>query len=90
MSKSWLANNGKEMPALNMNDYFDVGVYGNDTKDKDGRTIGHIIKQQRFKLTTGDHDLRLIVQGKPKAVVLDPQAYQLDRNPNDNWQDINR
>lgn len=90
MSKSWLADNGKEMPALNMNDYFDVGVYGNDIKDKDGRNIGHIMKQQRFKLTTGDHDLSMIVQGKPKAVVLDPQAYQLDRNPNDNWQDVTR
>ncbi|MCC8425801.1 hypothetical protein [Mucilaginibacter sp. UR6-11] len=88
MAKTWLGSNGQEIPALNMNDYFDVGVYGDDAKAKDGRIIGHIIKQQRFRLTAGDHELKMIVNGKPKAVVLDPLAYQLDRNPNDNWQDI--
>jgi len=88
MAKKWVSDKGDEIPVLNMNDYFDVGLYGDDTKDKNGRIIGHIMKQQRFKLTTGDHELRLIVKGKPKAVVLDPQAYQIDRNPNDNWQDL--
>jgi len=88
LAKSWLNDKGQEIPAMDMNDYFDIGLYGDDTKAKDGRNIGHIIKQQRFKLTAGDHELRLVVRGKPKAVVLDPQAYQIDRNPNDNWRDI--
>ncbi len=39
LSKSWLGANGQETPVLNMNDYFDVGVYGDDTKAKDGRAI---------------------------------------------------
>jgi ABC-2 type transport system permease protein len=88
IGKTWLGDKGDDIPATNMNDYINIGVFGQDTKDPGGRTVGHFAYLKRYKFRRGDHELSIIVKGKPKAVAIDPLGYLVDRNPNDNLKDL--
>lgn len=88
INKEWMDSKGNYKPALNMNDYIDIAVYGQDTRDKNGRNTAHFSSIKRYGFTRGDHELTITVKGKPKAVAIDPMAYLIDRNPNDNWKDL--
>jgi hypothetical protein len=88
IDKAWIGDNGKDVSAINMNDYIDIGIFGDDTKDKNGLTHAHLLYRTRYKFTRGDHELTLIVRGKPKTVAIDPFGYLVDRNPNDNLKDL--
>ena len=37
VSKSWIDDKKNDIPATGMNDYIDIGVFGERTKNKDGR-----------------------------------------------------
>jgi hypothetical protein len=88
IEKTWLSDKADDIPASNMNDYIDIGVFGQDTKGPDGRTISHFAYLKRYKFKYGDHALSILVKGKPKAVAIDPLGYLVDRNPNDNLKDL--
>jgi hypothetical protein len=88
INKVWMGNTGEDIPALGMNDYIDIGVFGQDTKNKDGSTKAHFAYLKRYKLNRGKHELTFSVKGKPKAVAIDPLGYLVDRNPNDNIKDL--
>ncbi|MBS1528527.1 MAG: hypothetical protein JST19_22970, partial [Bacteroidetes bacterium] len=84
IDKVWLNDKRGEVSASKMNDYIDIGVFGRDTKDKDGQTKGHFVYLKRYKFTHGDHEISFIIKGRAKAVAIDPLGYLVDRNPNDN------
>lgn len=84
IDKTWLNDKSEDASALTMNDYIDIGVFGQDTKDKDGSTKAHLAYLKRYKFKRGDHELTIIVRGKPKEIAIDPLGYLVDRNPNDN------
>ena len=86
--KVWIGDKGEDMPATNMDDYISIGVYGQDTKDKNGMTLAHFAYLKQYKFKRGDHQLTITVKGKPKAVAIDPLGYLIDRNLNDNWKDL--
>ena len=88
IDKTWLGDKGGDVPALNMDAYIDIGVFGQDTKGKDGSTKAHFAYLKRHKFKRGDHELTFVVKGKPKAVAIDPFGYLVDRNPNDNLKDL--
>lgn len=88
IDKTWLSDKGEDVPVLNINDYVDIGVFGQDTKNQDGSTKAHFAYLKRYKFKRGDHELTFIVKGKPKAVAIDPLGYLVDRNPNDNLKDL--
>ena len=88
IEKDWLGNKSEDIPALNMNDYVDIGVFGQDTKNQDGSMKAHFAYLKRYKFKRGDHELSIIVKGKPKAAAIDPLGYLIDRNPNDNLKDL--
>ncbi|HEY9001741.1 MAG TPA: hypothetical protein VIM89_10340 [Mucilaginibacter sp.] len=88
IDKTWLNDKNDDVPALNMNDYIDIGVFGQDTKNQDGSTKANFAYLKRYKFKRGDHKLTIIVKGKPKAVAIDPLGYLIDRNPNDNLKDL--
>jgi hypothetical protein len=88
IDKTWHNEKGEDVPALNMNDYIDIGVFGQDTKSQEGSTKGHFAYMKRYKFKRGDHELTIVVKGKPKAVAIDPLGYLIDRNPNDNLKDL--
>jgi len=88
IDKAWLGDKGQDVPATSMNDYIDIGVFGDDTKDKSGLAHAHLVCLKRYKFSRGDHELTLIVKGKPKTVAIDPLGYLVDRKPNDNIKDL--
>jgi hypothetical protein len=88
VDKTWLNNKSEDTPASNMNDYIDIGVFGQDTKARDGSTKAHFAYLKRYKFKRGNHELTFMVRGKPKAVAIDPLGYLIDRNPNDNLKDL--
>ncbi|TWI98632.1 ABC-type transport system involved in multi-copper enzyme maturation permease subunit [Mucilaginibacter frigoritolerans] len=88
IDKVWIDKKGNDVPAINMNDYIDIGVFGTDVKDKDGRTQANVLYLRKYKLTRGEHEFNFIVKGKPISVGVDPLGKLIDRNPNDNMKSI--
>ncbi|HWD87965.1 MAG TPA: hypothetical protein VG367_07555 [Mucilaginibacter sp.] len=88
IDKISLGAKGEDVPALNMNDYIDIGVFGQDIKNKDGSSHATFAYLKRYKFTRGDHEVTFTVKGKPKSVAIDPLGYLIDRNPNDNLKDL--
>lgn len=73
-----------EVPAKQMNDYIDIGVFGASTRDKDGGTQKNELYLKRYKLTAGEHDFDIIVKGRPASAGIDPYGKLIDRQPDDN------
>ncbi|MDO3626708.1 hypothetical protein [Mucilaginibacter sp. BT774] len=89
IDKTRLNDKGEDTSASNMNDYIDIGVFGQDTKDKEGSTKAHFVYLKRYKFKRGDRKLTIIVKGKPHTVAIDPLGYLVDQNPNDNLKTLN-
>jgi ABC-2 type transport system permease protein len=88
INKVWIDGKGNDVPAVNMNDYIDIGVYGADIKNSDGRMQANLLYLKKYKLTRGQHEFSIIVKGKPRSVGVDPLGKLIDRNPNDNIKDV--
>jgi len=88
IEKVWIDQKGNDVPAVNMSDYIDVGIFGADLKDKSGRSQTNLLYLKKYKLTRGEHEFSIVVKGKPRSVGVDPLAKLIDRNPNDNLKDI--
>lgn len=88
IDKTWLGDHGQDIAATGMNDYIDIGAFGDDIKDKNGFVHAHLVYLKRYKLSRGAHELNFIVKGKPKNVAIDPLGYLVDRQPNDNMKDL--
>ncbi|MDO9375894.1 MAG: M1 family aminopeptidase [Ferruginibacter sp.] len=87
-SKKWYADSsGKESPAA-MNDYIDVAVFGEETRDKSGRKQVNPLYLQKLKLTPGVRKITLQVKGKPVKAGIDPYNKLIDRIPDDNMGDV--
>ncbi len=87
--KMYADSAGNEKPAVKMNDYIDIGVFAADSKDKSGRTQTNPLYLRKHKLTSGIHDLQIIVKGeKPVRVGIDPYVKLIDRIPDDNVKDL--
>ena len=71
-----------------MNDYIDIGIFGNRSNDKNGRSKATILYLQKYKLTAGKHSFSIIVKGKPVEMGIDPFATLIDRQPNDNMKGL--
>ncbi len=71
---------GKETP-WPVNDYIDIGVFG-ETKNK--KVLGKPLVVQRVKLTKGDNSFTFRVKEKPVQAGIDPYNYLIDRIPADN------
>jgi ABC-2 type transport system permease protein len=88
IDKTRMGDKGEDVPALNMDDYIDIGVFGQDIKDRNGGTVSHFAYLKRYKFKQGDHEVSFTLKGKPKAVAIDPLGYLVDKNPNDNLKDL--
>ena len=88
IDKVWIDDKGNDVPALGMNDYIDIGVFDDPGRDSTGRLQPRILDSRRYKLTRGEHELTIVVKGKPKAVAVDPQGYLIDRNMRDNGRGV--
>jgi hypothetical protein len=56
--------------------------------DAAGRTEKRFLFLQKYRLTHGEHEITVVVEGEPKAVGIDPLGLLIDRNRNDNFKQI--
>ena len=82
--KIWMDDKDNEIIAKNMNDYIDIGIFGANTTNKEGRSEANPLYLHKYKLTAGQHTITVIVKGKPVNAGIDPYAILIDRQPNDN------
>ena len=88
IAKVYEDNNGKEMPAKDMNDYIDVAIFGKNTSAGNGRTLVNQLFIKKYKLSYGEHTLDIIVKGKPVSAGVDPYLKLIDRAPQDNIKNL--
>jgi ABC-2 type transport system permease protein len=88
VSKVWIDDKGNDIAAKSMNDYMDIGIFASDSKSKEGRQLTNPLYLSKYKFTSGQHILQIIVKGKPVRVGIDPYAKLIDRQPNDNMKDL--
>jgi hypothetical protein len=81
--KFYADSTGKETKAP-MNDYVEIGVFAEETTDKDGRRKTNPLYLQKHKLQPGIQKLTVRVNGKPATAGIDPYNKLIDRIPNDN------
>ena len=85
--KFYADSSGKESVAP-MNDYVDVAVFGEETRDKEGRKKINPIYIKKYKLTAGTKKITVHVTGKPIKAGIDPYNKLIDRIPDDNQGDV--
>ncbi|HEY5390945.1 MAG TPA: M1 family aminopeptidase, partial [Hanamia sp.] len=85
--KLYADSSGRETVAP-MDDYIDVGVFGEETKDKEGRKKINPVYLKKYKLTAGMHQITIHVTGKPLKAGIDPYNKLIDRIPEDNQRDV--
>ncbi|MEO6964142.1 MAG: hypothetical protein ABIY90_19395, partial [Puia sp.] len=88
VAKVWVDDKGNDVPAKDMNDYIDIGVFAANSNNKEGRSETNALYLRKYKLTMGRHVISMIVQGKPVTAGIDPYAKLIDRQPNDNMKDF--
>ncbi|MDO3645187.1 hypothetical protein [Mucilaginibacter sp. L3T2-6] len=86
--KTWVDDKGNEMPAKQMDDYIDIGVFAADGKDKNGRPVTTPLYVKRMKLSYGSHQFSFIVKGKPVRAGIDPYGKLIDRMGANNFKDL--
>ncbi|MGH2563031.1 MAG: hypothetical protein ACRDE8_17015, partial [Ginsengibacter sp.] len=69
-------------------DYIDVAVFGEETRDKEGRKQINPIYIKKYKLTPGIKNITIQVKGKPIKAGIDPYNKLIDRIPDDNQGDV--
>ncbi|HEY5327670.1 MAG TPA: hypothetical protein VIJ27_11770, partial [Mucilaginibacter sp.] len=87
-AKVYINDKGDDVPAKQMNDYIDIGIFAADSKNKEGRSQVNPLYLKKYKLNYGEHTITVIVKGKPARVGIDPYSTLIDRNPNDNMKDL--
>jgi len=88
VAKVYINDKGDDIPAKQMNDYIDIGIFAADSKNKEGRSQVNPLYLKKYKLSYGEHIITVIVKGKPVRVGIDPYSKLIDRNPNDNMKDL--
>ncbi len=86
-NKLYADSSGRETVAP-MNDYIDVAVFGEETRDKDGNKKINPLYSQKYKLKAGTHKLKIHVSGKPVKAGIDPYNKLIDRIPDDNLGEV--
>jgi len=81
--KLYADSSGRESVAP-MDDYIDVGIFGEETTDKEGRKKINSIYLKKYKLPAGVHKITVQVTGKPIKAGVDPYNKLIDRIPEDN------
>lgn len=84
VDKYYKNDNGDHVDATDMNDYIDIGVMGDDAAGSSGRMRRNFLYLQKVKLTKGEHVLKVLVHGVPKAVGIDPIGLLVEQRYDDN------
>ena len=88
IDKLYKDERGDEVPAVGMDDYIDIGVLGTDKRGGSGRMEKNFLFRQKYKLTRGQHVIKVLVKGKPEGVGVDPIGLLVDQKYDDNLKKI--
>ena len=88
IAKVYIDNKGNDVPAKQMDDYIDIGIFGADIKNKEGRSGVNPLYLKKYKLKYGMHEITVVVKGKPVRAGIDPYAKLSDRNVDDNMKEF--
>jgi ABC-2 type transport system permease protein len=83
VKKYYADSTGRETEAP-MHDYVNIGIFGEETTNKEGRKQTNPLYLQKHKLKAGEHSLTIRVKGKPLTAGVDPYNILIDRIPDDN------
>jgi hypothetical protein len=83
VKKYYADSTGKETKAP-MDDYVNIGIFGDETTNKAGRRQTNPLYLKKHKLKAGEHKITVRVKGKPKTAGVDPYNILIDRIPDDN------
>ncbi|MEZ4883428.1 MAG: M1 family aminopeptidase [Chitinophagales bacterium] len=72
---------GLETPVERLNDWVDIGVFGEAPK---GKKEGELIYKQRVRINKAENTFTVIVPEKPSKAGIDPNHILIDRVPDDN------
>ncbi len=81
--KLYADSTGKEFVAP-MNDYIDIGIFAEESRNKEGRKQINPIYLKKYKLQPGTKTFTIHVKGKPVKAGIDPYNKLIDRIPDDN------
>jgi ABC-type transport system involved in multi-copper enzyme maturation permease subunit len=88
IDKAWKDAKNNDIPAVNMNDYIDIGIFGRQVKGAGNRMVSNTLYLKKYKLKRGQQQFSIVVKGEPVSVGIDPFSKLIDRNPNDNIKDL--
>ncbi|QEM10925.1 ABC transporter permease/M1 family aminopeptidase [Mucilaginibacter rubeus] len=88
IDKVWKDAKNNDIPAINMNDYIDIGIFGKQVKGANNRMVSNTLYLKKYKLKRGQQQFSIVVKGQPASVAVDPFSKLIDRNPNDNIKDL--
>jgi hypothetical protein len=86
-NKFYADSAGKETLAK-MNDYIDIGIFAEETVDKQGRKQTNPLLLQKVKMMAGAKTYQFKVKGIPVKAGIDPYNKLIDRIPDDNTGDV--
>lgn len=87
-AKTYIDAKGNDVPAKQMDDYIDIGVFAADSRDKNGQNVTNPLYLKRMKLNYGSHQFEFTVKGKPVRAGIDPLGKLIDRMSGDNFKDL--
>ena len=79
IQKNYFDSTGKEHPATCMNDYVDIGIYGQEDSP---------LYLHRHRFTAGVKTLEIIVKGRPAIARIDPHSYLIDLQQDNNQKNL--
>ena len=82
-TKFYADSTGKETVAK-MNDYIDIGIFAEESTDKNGRKQTNPLSIKKYRLSKGEKTFSIKVNGKPFKAGIDPYNKLIDRIPDDN------
>ncbi len=75
-----------DIPAKYMNDLIEIGITADQKKSEQEKSRFIYLKKLRF--TAGEHEMDIIVKGKPGMVSIDPYHRLIDNNPDGNFKNL--
>lgn len=73
------ASGRSSIHSLPLADYIEIGIFGEDNAE---------LYLRKHKVTRIQNRVRLVVNGKPQAVAVDPYFKLIDASPDDNWREL--
>jgi ABC-2 type transport system permease protein len=87
-SKKMKADSIGKMKDIEVNDWIDIGVFGNKTDQTNGKKTETELYLQKRKINKNKMEFEIIVAQEPVKVGIDPYNKLIDRTPDNNTKSL--